>query len=160
MRNGALVRNWPQVTLCNFGFPLNWPVLLESYRLWETLRATVLIIKIGDVCLKAKTCPKHRAKLSCCSKLASKHSAERSFCFKLARIVRKPKLVKNAVHNFPVAQNWPQITLRESRFAWNGRHFLKSKDLSKTPCATVLLLKIGPKSNCTTVVLLQIGPYC
>ena len=62
-------------------------------------------------------CAKHRAQLSCCSKFASKHSAQPSFCLKLARIVRMPKPVKNAVHNFPVARNWPQITLRNCRFA-------------------------------------------
>ena len=66
---------------------------------------------------KNKRCANHLAQLSCCSKFASKHSAQLSFCFKLARILRKPKRVKNAVHNFPVARNWPQITLRNSRFA-------------------------------------------
>ena len=66
---------------------------------------------------KAKTCPKHRAQLSCCSKFTSKHSAQLSFCFKLTRIVRKPKPVKNAVNNFPVARNWPQITLCNYRLS-------------------------------------------
>ena len=30
MRNGAVARNWPQVTLCNCRFPTNWRVLVES----------------------------------------------------------------------------------------------------------------------------------
>ena len=106
MRNGADAKSWPQVTLCNFRFASNWPVLLESERLLETARATVLLIKIGDFSEKAKTCPKHRAQLSCCLKLASKHSAQPPFCFKLGRIVRKLKPVRNSVHNCPVNQNW------------------------------------------------------
>ena len=99
--------------------------------------ATVVLLEIGDISKKAKTCPKHRAQpcccsklasthtaqlsfcfklacakhraqLFCCSKFASKHSAQPSFCLKLARIVRKPKPVKNAVHKFPFARYWPQ----------------------------------------------------
>ena len=92
--------------------------------------------------------------------MASKHSAQLSFCFKLAPIVTKPKLVKNAVHNFPVARNWPQMTQRNCRFAWNEPHLLKSLNLSKTSCATVLLLEIDTKTLSATVLLLQIGPYC
>ena len=49
MRNGADAGSWPQVTLCNFRFASNWPVLLESERLLETARATVLLIKTGDL---------------------------------------------------------------------------------------------------------------
>ena len=48
MRNGGDARSCPQVTLCNFRFASNWPALLESERLSETARATVLLIKIGD----------------------------------------------------------------------------------------------------------------
>ena len=66
--------------------------------------------------LKAKTCPKHRAKLSCCLKFPSKHSPQPTFCFKLVRIVRKPKPVQNAVQKFPVARNWSQLTLHNCRF--------------------------------------------
>ena len=156
MRNGADARSWPQDTLCIFRFASNSPIFLESERLWETARATVLLIKIGDFSEKAKTCPKHSAQLSCSLKLASKHTAQPPFCFKLARIVRKPRLVKKAVNNFrfaqklapnhtaqlsfclkwatfntklklvqntvrkpAVAQNWPDVGLRNCRFAWN-----------------------------------------
>ena len=104
MRNGADARSWPQVTLCDFRVASNWPILLESERLLETARATVLLIKISDFSKKAKTCPKHRAQLSCCLKLALRHTAQPPFCLKLARIVRKPRLVKNAVHNFRFAE--------------------------------------------------------
>ena len=100
MRNRAVARNWPQVTLRHCRFPCNWISLLGKWSLWETPCGTVLLIEIGAFCYKAKTSPKHRAELSCCSKLASKHSAQLSFCFKLARKVMKPKPVKNAVQNF------------------------------------------------------------
>ena len=80
-------------------------------------------------CPVAKTCGKHRAQLACCSKLSSKHSAHLSFCFKLAHIVRKPRPVKNAGHNFSVAQNLPQITLPNSRFVWNWATFLNKPTL-------------------------------
>ena len=100
VRNHAVARNWPQVRLCNCRFASNWTVLLGRKSLYETACATVLFIEIGSFCYKAKTCPKNRAQLSCCSNLASKHSTQLSFCFKLARIVRKPKPVKKAAQNF------------------------------------------------------------
>ena len=119
VRNSAVARNWPQVRLRNCRFAPNWNVLLGTLSLWETACATVLLIELDAFCEKAKTCQKHRAQLCCCSKLASKHSAQLSFCFKLTRIVGKPKPVKNAVHNFPVSLNSPQITLRNCCFASN-----------------------------------------
>ena len=87
----------------------------------ETLCAKKLKLVQNTVrnCPVAKTCGKHRAQLACCSKLSSKHSAHLSFCSKLAHIVRKPKPVKNVGHNFRVARNSPQITLRNCRFASN-----------------------------------------
>ena len=100
--------------------------------------------------------------------------------------VIKLKLVLNTVRNFPVARNWPQITLRNClflqigpyftkveleentvrffavalrncRFASNWRVLLGSQGLKKTPCTTFVLLEIGPKSHCATVVLLEMG---
>ena len=94
------------------------------------------------------------------------------------------------MRNPAVAQNWPDVGLRNCRFAWNWPVLLGSQNLWKTPCTTFLLLEIGPKSHCATVVflgrqslrktpcalfllleigvktlcatvvLLQIGPYC
>ena len=117
MRNGADARSWPQVTLCNFRVASNWPLLLESERLLETARETVLLIKIGDFSEKAKTSPKHRVQLSCCLKLASKHSAQLSFCLKWVTFYIKLNLVQNIVRNPAVAQNWPDVGLRNCRFA-------------------------------------------
>ena len=100
-------------------------------QLWFCLRCAPFVnnrrktLKLCKAVLD-KTCKKQRAQPCCCSKLAPNHTAQLSFCFKLAHIVRNPNLLKNAVHNFPVARNWPQITLRNCRFAWNGRHLLKS----------------------------------
>ena len=93
-----------------------------------------------------KTCKKQRARKCYCSKLASSHNVQLSFCFKLVRIVRKLTPVRNCARNCPVNQNWC--------------HLLKSQNLSKTPRAIVLLLKIGVKRLCATVVSLQIGRYC
>ena len=42
-------------------------------------------------------------------------------------------------------------------FAANLPVLLKRKNLSKTPCATVLLLEIGVKTLCVSVVFLEIG---
>ena len=65
------------------------------------------MLEIGDLCLKAKTCLKPLAQLSCCSKLESKHFAELSFSSKLATFVKELKLVPNTVRNCPVICNWP-----------------------------------------------------
>ena len=59
----------------------------------ETLCATVFSFEIDHFCSKAKSCSKHRAQHSCCSKLASKHSAQLSLCLKLVTFVKKLKLV-------------------------------------------------------------------
>ena len=64
------------------------------------------------------------------------------------------------MRNCPVAHNLRRNTLRNFSFAWNGQNFISSLNLSKTPCATFLLLEIGVQPLCATVVLLQIGPYC
>ena len=64
-----------------------------------------------------KTCKKQRAQRCSCSKLASSHTVQLWFSFKLARIVRKLTPVRNFASNCPDNQNWPQITLRERRFA-------------------------------------------
>ena len=56
----------------------------------KSLCATVVLLQIGPYCSEGKACVKHRAQLSCCSKLASKHSAQLSFCSKLAFFVEKP----------------------------------------------------------------------
>ena len=135
VRNCAAARNWRQNTLRNCRFASNWPLLLRSQSLWKTPCTTFLLLEIGpkshfktvvllemgNISLNGKTCPKHRAQPCCCSKLARCGTAQLSFCLKLARIVRKPKPVKNAVHNFPVAWNWPHITLRNCRFSCKAR---------------------------------------
>ena len=83
-------------------------------------------------------------------------------------------LVQNTVRNRAVAQNWPQLTLRHCRFAFNcpvqntarncpvaqnvrpntlrNRRFssnwpvlLACQNLGNAPCTTFLLLEIGPK---------------
>ena len=64
------------------------------------------------------------------------------------------------MHNCPVARNLRQNTLRNWRFAWTWRLLLTIYNLSRTPCATVLLLKIPLKTLCTTVVLFKIGDFC
>ena len=55
----------------------------------KSLCATVVLLQIGPYCSEGKACVKHRAQLSCCSKLASKQSAQLSFCSKLATFVEK-----------------------------------------------------------------------
>ena len=74
--------------------------------------------------------------------------------------VKNLTLVQNTVRNCPVAHNLRQNPLRNCCFAWNGKHFISSLNLSKTSCANFLLLEIGVQKLCATVVLLQIGPYC
>ena len=72
----------------------------------KTLCATVFLFEIGHFCWKAKTCPKHRAQHSCCSKLASIHSAQLWIRLKLASFVNKQELVKNTVRYCPVAEKY------------------------------------------------------
>ena len=111
--------------------------------------------------------------LSCCWKLASKNSAQLTFCLKLATLVKKLKRVQNIVCNCPVDWNWRENTLRNRpvaknrrqntlcncRFVWNWRLCQIAKTCFNTPCATVLLFKIGVKTLCATVVLLEIGDF-
>ena len=94
--------------------------------LWERGLATVNLNKLVCVvnniqeiqfAVLDKPCKKQSAQPCCCSKLARNHTAQLSFCFKLARIIRKQKLVKNTVRNWPVAKNWRKKSLRNSRFA-------------------------------------------
>ena len=160
MGNCPVPCNWRQNTMRNCRFSWIWRLLLQGYNLSKRLCATVLLLEIcvktrcatGDLlevvvfCQQAKTCPKHRARLLCCLKLASIHSPQLSFFLKLASFVKKLKLVQKTVRSCPVA--------------WDWRLLLKSQTLCKTRCATVLLLEIGVKTHCATVVLLQIGDFC
>ena len=136
MHNCPVARNWRQNTLRNFR---------SSWNLW--------------LLLKSKNWPKHRAQLSSCLKLASKHSEKLSLFLKLATLLKKLNLVQNTVRNCPVSWNGRQKTLRNSRFAWIWRLLLKSLNLPKRPCATVLLLKFCVKTLCKTVVVLEIGNF-
>ena len=72
-------------------------------------------LEIGDFLQKAKRCAKHREQLSQCSILASKHSAQLSLSLKSATFFKKLNLVKNTVHNCPVARNWRQNTVSQLR---------------------------------------------
>ena len=148
-------------------------MLLEMGRLteglWERGLATFNLPKLVCVvnniqeirfAVLDKTCKKQRSQPYCCSKLASNHSGQLLFCFKLARIVRNVKLVWNTVRNCPVARNWRQNTLRNCLFVRNWLLLLRSQNLSKTPCATLLLLEIGVKTLCATVFLFEIGQFC
>ena len=58
----------------------------------KTLCATNVFLEIGDVCVKAKACPEHRAQLSCLLKWLSKDTTKLSFCLNLATFVKKLKL--------------------------------------------------------------------
>ena len=101
VRNRAVYRNWPQITLPNQRFASTWRLLY-------------------------KTCPEHRAQLSCilnlatfvkklnfaqnkerncpvAPKLASKHSAQLSFRSRLATFVKKIKPVQKTVRTFHFA---------------------------------------------------------
>ena len=136
--NCPAARNWRQNTLRNCRFASNWPLLLRSQSLWKTPCTTfllleigpkshcgtVVLLQIGPYCQEAKACEKLRAQLSFGSKLASKHSAQVSFCLELASFVKKLRLLRNIVRKCPVAQNLRQNTLRNCRFAWNGRYFI------------------------------------
>ena len=118
MRNNAVARNWPQVTLRNCRFAPNWAVLWRSQILCKTPCTTFLLLKIGpkshcatvvflemgDISQKAKTCPKHRAQQCCCSQLAPSQTAYLWFWSKLCRIVRKLKPVRTCVRSCPVNQ--------------------------------------------------------
>ena len=134
----------------------NWPLLLKRLTLRKTkcatvllleigvrkVRATVFLFEIGDICWKAKICPKHRAQHYCCSKLASKLSAVISLCLKLVTFVEKLKLVQNPLRSCSVAWKWRQNALRNCRFVLDWRLLLRSENLSRTPCATVVFLEI------------------
>ena len=126
VRNPAFEQNWRDVGLRNCRFSWNWPVLLGSQNMWKTLCKTFLLLVIApnhtaqlSFCLEGKAWGKHRAQLSFCSKLAPNHNAQLSFCLKWAAFLIKVKLVQNTVRNRAVAQNWPQVRLRNCRFAWN-----------------------------------------
>ena len=108
----------------------------------KTLCATVFLFEIGHFCWKATTCPKHRAQHFCSSKLASKHTAQMSLCLKSVTFVEKLKVVQNPLRNCSVARKWRQNTLRKCRFVLDWLLLLRSENLSKTPCATVVLLEI------------------
>ena len=51
----------------------------------QTLCGNVVVLEIGDFCLKAKTCSKPVAQRFICWKLASKHPAQLSFRSRLAK---------------------------------------------------------------------------
>ena len=134
----ARLKHRAQLSCCSKLAPNHTAQLSFCFKLVRIVRKLKLVRNCMHNCpfnqnwclfLKAKSCEKHRAQYSCCSKFASKHSSQPSFCFKLARIVRKPKPVKNAVHNFPVARNWPQITLCNCRFRLKWATFLKKLKL-------------------------------
>ena len=66
-----------------------------------------------------------------------------SLRLKLVFFVKKLKLVQNPLQNCSVPRNWRQNTLRNCRFVLDWRLLLRRYNLSKTPCAPVMLLEIG-----------------
>ena len=132
-----------------------------------------------DFCLKAKTCPKHRAQLSCRSKFASKHSAQLSFYLNLATFFKRLELLLNNLRNRPVA--WlaskhstklssflnlgnfykrlklVQKTLRNCPVAWNWRQNTLRNFRFAWALRLLITIKNLSKRPCGTVLLLEIG---
>ena len=105
--------------------------------------ATVVLLQIGPYCSEGKACEKHRAQLSCCSKLASKHSAQLSLFLKSVTFFRKLNLGKTPCATVLLLEIGVKTLCATVVLLEIGDFCLKAK-LSKTPCATVLLLEIGP----------------
>ena len=102
----------------------------------KTLWATVVLLQINPYCWEAKACEKRCAELLCSSKFAPNHTAQLSFCLKWGTFL-----------NCPVAQNLRQNALHNCRLPCNKRYFIQSLNLTKTECATLLLLKICPSQT-------------
>ena len=172
MRKCPVAQNWRENTLRTFRFAWAWGLLITSYNLSKTLCATVLSPEIGvkTLCARlhflelgvfwwhAKTCPKHRAQLSCCPKVASKHCAQLSFFLNLATFVKRLKLVEKTVRNCPVSRNWPQNTAQLS-FLLNLATFVKAKAGAKHSAQLSWCSKLVSRHSAQLSFFLKLGDF-